>query len=133
MNNYIKASSIFYNSVNSKIFWRMVTVILFTFISVSSFAQTTQIKREAQEMLTDDITKTKNEVAMVYLNSASLAQLITLKGIGPQKAQAIMVYREELGVFKSVNQITDLKGIGEKILNDNKSRLRLQRKYPPHL
>lgn len=133
MNNYIKASSIFYNSVNSKIFWRMVTVILFTFISVSSFAQTTQIKREAQEMLTDDITKTKNEVAMVYLNSASLAQLITLKGIGPQKAQAIMVYREELGVFKSVNQITDLKGIGERILNDNKSRLRLQRKYPPHL
>jgi len=111
----------------------MVTVILFTFISVSSFAQTTQIKREAQEMLTDDITKTKNEVAMVYLNSASLAQLITLKGIGPQKAQAIMVYREELGVFKSVNQITDLKGIGERILNDNKSRLRLQRKYPPHL
>jgi competence protein ComEA len=50
------------------------------------------------------------------LNSATLAQLETLSGIGPVKAQAILDYRAGAGGFSSVEQLLEVKGIGEKTL-----------------
>ena len=50
--------------------------------------------------------------AKVSLNSATLAQLDTLPGVGPKTAQAILDYRQQNGPFTSVDQLTDVKGIG---------------------
>ena len=50
---------------------------------------------------------------------------MTLKGIGHKKAQAILAYREQIGAFKSIDDLTKVKGIGEKILMDNKTRLKI--------
>jgi len=65
------------------------------------------------------ITKTVN------LNNSTVDQLITLKGIGEKKAHAILAYRKQVGSFKSVQDLTKVKGIGEKVLLDNKSRLKI--------
>ena len=46
------------------------------------------------------------------LNLAPPAQLDKLPGIGPARAAAIVVYREENGPFESVEQITEISGIG---------------------
>lgn len=62
---------------------------------------------------------------VINLNSSTLEQLVTLKGIGQIKAQAILVYREQVGAFKSIDDLIKVKGIGEKVLMDNKSRLRI--------
>jgi len=61
----------------------------------------------------------------VYLNKSTIDDLVTLKGIGHKKAQAIVTYRERVGAFKSIAELTQVKGIGEKILNDNKTRLQI--------
>lgn len=51
---------------------------------------------------------------LVNINSADQAQLETLPGIGPAKAQAIIQYRQDFGSFKNVQDLLEVSGIGEK-------------------
>jgi competence protein ComEA len=50
----------------------------------------------------------------VNLNSASAAQLQTLPGIGASTAQRIVEYRQKNGNFKKIEELMNVKGIGEK-------------------
>lgn len=50
----------------------------------------------------------------ININSASQEELATLTGIGPAKAKAIIGYREEHGLFKSIEEIMKVSGIGDK-------------------
>ncbi len=50
--------------------------------------------------------------APVNLNQASAEELIALKGIGPKMAERIIAYRQEHGPFKAVDQLVQVKGIG---------------------
>ena len=49
----------------------------------------------------------------INLNTADLAALQTLSGIGEAKAQAILAYREEHGGFSSVEDLMNVPGIKE--------------------
>jgi competence protein ComEA len=60
----------------------------------------------------------------VDLNSASAEQLAsTLVGVGAAKAQAIIRYRDEVGPFRSVEELEEVKGIGSSIVKRNKARI----------
>ena len=50
--------------------------------------------------------------AAVNINTATQAELETLKGIGPAKAKAIIEYRQKKGSFKSVDDLQNVSGIG---------------------
>lgn len=50
--------------------------------------------------------------AAVDINTASQAELESLNGIGPSKAQAIIEYRKKTGGFKSVDELDQVPGIG---------------------
>ena len=52
----------------------------------------------------------------VNLNTATQAQLETLPGIGPVKAQAILAWRAANGGFSNANQLIEVKGIGQKTI-----------------
>ncbi len=52
----------------------------------------------------------------IDLNSVTLEELMTLPGIGESKARAILEYRTEKGYFHEVDQLTEVRGIGEKLL-----------------
>jgi competence protein ComEA len=54
--------------------------------------------------------------AKVDLNRATQAELEALPGIGPATAQKILEYREQHGGFKSVDELDQVSGIGEKRL-----------------
>jgi len=56
------------------------------------------------------------EEKLVNINSASAAQLAELKGIGSAKAEAIVAFRDKSGPFKSVDDLQQVSGIGEKLL-----------------
>src|SRR5690606_24658845 len=53
---------------------------------------------------------------LVNLNTATLAELETLNGVGPVTAQAIVAWREEHGRFTAVEELLEVSGIGEKTL-----------------
>lgn len=63
------------------------------------------------------------ESDVVNLNTATLDQLETLSGIGEVLAQRILDYREEHGPFKSVEDLLNVSGIGDKRLADLKPHI----------
>ncbi len=65
-------------------------------------------------------------VQKVSLNKADADTLASiLNGVGIKKAEAIVAYRKANGKFKSINQLTEVKGIGESILEKNKALITL--------
>jgi competence protein ComEA len=52
--------------------------------------------------------------SVVNLNTASAAQLEGLPGIGAKTAQRILEYRQKSGGFKKIEDLMNVKGIGEK-------------------
>ena len=55
-------------------------------------------------------------VGVVNVNAATAEELALLPGVGPAKAQAILEYRKEHGAFKRVEDLSEVKGIGDKAL-----------------
>ena len=66
----------------------------------------------------------------VDINTATAEELQSLKGIGEKKAMAIIEYRQENGPFTSIEGLTEVKGIGAKLLENNKGNLAVG-KSPP--
>ena len=52
--------------------------------------------------------------APINLNTATQAQLESLPGLGPKVAERILEYRKQNGAFKKVEDLMNVKGIGEK-------------------
>jgi len=56
------------------------------------------------------------KAALININTADEAQLTSLKGIGSSKAKAITQYRRDHGPFKTVDDLKNVPGIGDKTL-----------------
>jgi competence protein ComEA len=60
----------------------------------------------------------------VNINTADAQTLAAaLDGVGEARAQAIVAYREEHGPFRSVDDLARVKGVGERVLAANRSRI----------
>lgn len=59
----------------------------------------------------------------VNINTASYYELQTIDGIGRDKAKAIIKYRAENGAFTSIEQITEVNGIGENLFEKIRSQI----------
>lgn len=67
--------------------------------------------------------------APVNINTADAKALSkNIKGVGLKKAQAIIAYRKKNGKFKTVTDLTKVKGIGDKLLEKNKGSLLVKKK-----
>lgn len=60
---------------------------------------------------------------LVELNTATAEQLMTLKGVGKKKAEAIILYRQQHNGFRRIEELDAVKGIGPKLLAANLARL----------
>lgn len=63
---------------------------------------------------------------VININRAGEGELTSLHGIGSSKAQAIILYREMFGGFKSIDDLVKVKGIGAKTVEKNRARLSIQ-------
>lgn len=62
----------------------------------------------------------------VNINSADSEALVDgLDGVGPQKALAIVRYRQQHGPFKNVDELARVDGIGAKTVEQNRSKITL--------
>ncbi len=68
--------------------------------------------------------------APVNINTADEAALRTLQGVGEVLAQRILDYRAEHGPFQTVDELTNVKGIGSGILEANRARLTVGEETP---
>ena len=62
-------------------------------------------------------------LAAVNINTVTQEQLEVLNGIGPSKAQAIIEYRKKNGNFKTVDDLNNVPGFGDKTLAKLKSEI----------
>jgi len=60
------------------------------------------------------VSKEKKSEGKININRASAEELQKLKGIGPSTAKSIILYREEYGAFSEIEEIMNVKRIGEK-------------------
>lgn len=64
--------------------------------------------------------------AAVNINTANAEEIAAeLKGIGLSKATAIVEYRKANGPFKTIEQLTEVKGIGLKTVEQNRQDIQL--------
>ena len=61
---------------------------------------------------------------IVDVNNAKKSELMTLKGIGSKKADAILKYRKDT-CFASLNGLLRVKGIGPKFIENNKKNIKI--------
>lgn len=81
----------------------------------------------AQEAPARSVKSEQAQLQTVNINTASAAALSeVLTGIGPSKAEAIVAYRQQFGPFKQLEELLEVKGIGQATLEKNRSRIRLQ-------
>ena len=79
---------------------------------------------EVKAFLTKD--KSIKILGKIDINSASKSQLMSLPGIGEGKANAIIEYRKTNGHFKSIEEIKNVKGIGESIYQKIKDKIEVK-------
>jgi len=68
----------------------------------------------------DTIIATPIQPSIVYINRATVEELMTLPNIGRVTAERIIAYREENGNFASLEDLDNVEGIGESTLNQLK-------------
>ena len=79
-------------------------------------------------------------VGVVNVNTASAAELQLLPGVGPARAQAILTARKSKGVFKRIEDLAAIKGVGDSMLEKMRPHIILtgrttarQEERPPRL
>ncbi len=71
--------------------------------------------------------------AVIDLNSATIEQLITLRGIGEFTARLIVADREKYGAFLAIEDLARVKGVGPATIEANRPRLAANPRPLPQL
>ncbi|WP_368561957.1 helix-hairpin-helix domain-containing protein [Enterococcus faecalis] len=78
---------------------------------------------QSLETLQESAPAQQNQEEKINLNTATEAELQTISGIGAKKAQEIIRFRDEQGPFKTVKELKNVPGIGEKTVERLKDML----------
>ena len=65
----------------------------------------------------------RSEESCISINYANLDELTKVNGLGPKTAQSIIDYRNEFGLFQKLEDLLEVKGIGEKKLEKMRDSL----------
>lgn len=90
---------------------KFITTLFFAGVLLAGF-----VGNVAAEAKVDKSSVSQMKSQKINLNTATAEQLVTLPGIGKKKAVAIITYRNKSGKFTSVNDLTNVKGIGKKMV-----------------
>ena len=61
----------------------------------------------------------------VNINTADKEILMSVKGIGEKRAEAIIEYRDQQGPFKSIDQLANISGISQSLIETNRETLKV--------
>lgn len=78
------------------------------------------------ENVTQNNTKSQEDNSKININIANVSDLDKLPGVGEATANKILNYREEKGQFKSIEEIKNVNGIGDKKYEDIKDMITIE-------
>lgn len=81
------------------------------------------VPKKGEAPIAQEVPSTELEANGVHVNSATKDELMSVPGIGPAKADAILNHLKENGPFKTYEDLGDVKGFGEKTLESMKPYL----------
>ena len=82
-----------------------------------------KVGEEAEEIPTGVTSKEEAKEGKVNINTATVEELKTLKGVGEKKAEAIIEYRKKNGSFKTKEDLMKVRGIGKKLFESFQERI----------
>jgi len=88
----------------------LMAVLFVCVVGFSTLPGEVSAKSDSKQVTVQEVAKNLD------INSADKDLLVQLPGVGPKTADAILKYRKENGEFKSVDDLTNVKGIGNKKL-----------------
>ena len=83
-------------------------------------SENSTVKEQVKELVSE------KKSGKININTANSEELQSLKGIGPSTASSIIAYREEYGGFSSIEEIMNVKRIGEKTFAKIKDRISVE-------
>lgn len=96
-------------------------------LSSAAFANTQEVTQPVEQNTTAQATQQTVNLNTVNINTASAAELQDkLVGIGGKKAQAIVDYRTKHGNFQSIEQLSEVSGIGQATVEKNRANIVLE-------
>ena len=108
---------IFLSYLQSRMSFLLFSAVILGLLSVNTVAV------ENTSSAKDKAIAIENTVNINHATAKDIA--VTLKGIGLKKAEAIVEWRETNGKFTYIEQLIEVKGIGEKTLMQNKGKISL--------
>ena len=108
-----------------------MAIIIYSKDEVKNFVKTKEVFNEKIDEcnVNNDICLEKiddsNNSDLIDINKAALNELMKLPNIGESKAKAIISYRESNGLFKSIDEIVNVKGIGVTLFEQIKDYIKV--------
>ena len=91
--------------------------------TANSAAASTPVSSSASSSSVSSSTSGAASGDLINLNTATASDLQKLNGIGEKKAEQIIAYRQEKGSFKSIDELKEVSGIGDKTFAAIKDQL----------
>ena len=82
-----------------------------------------KVGEEAEAIPAGATSKEASNEGKVNINTATVEELKTLKGVGEKKAEAIIEYRKKNGSFKTKEDLMKVRGIGKKLFESFEERI----------
>jgi competence protein ComEA len=101
-----------------RMFGLAIVIFVFAISASFSFAEG-KAKVETPDAATQGVAK-------ININKATIDQLTEIKGIGQSYAKGIVAYREKNGPFKKIEDIKEVKGIGDKLFEKIKDQITVE-------
>ena len=82
-----------------------------------------KVGEEAEEIPAGETRNEATKEGKVNINTATVEELKTLKGVGEKKAEAIIEYRKKNGSFQTKEDLMKVRGIGKKLFDSFQERI----------
>ena len=90
---------------------------IFTDVSEEKSKCTTKKTTTTKTPTSTKTTTTKQIIFPININTCTYEDLLNIKGLGEKKAEKIIQYRNEFGLYKSIEEIKNISGIGNTLFD----------------
>lgn len=113
-----------------------MVIIVYSYYEVSNFSKTKEIEEMTLENCVTGSDGLENSACIesdttsnldnkISINNATIDEFLTLDGVGETKAKSIIEYREKNGLFKAIEEIKNVSGIGDSLFDKIKENITL--------